>query len=388
MGAGASTPPLKSPASTNLFPGDELSRRRLQAQGMNNKEIYQHYRETYGSLRLQKKIPISENTIRGLAIQKLSNTLETQRVPILKTSTSQRVTTSPDSSPHQQQERKLSDLDFKQTIEEKKSLVNEEEGKWAEPTSTSDVIPATAASKIVIKKKKPNLNISIQPDEGDDTSRAGGDSCTSNLLNHLPQNTAMKTPREYARISPSGAALYIGDFAINEYGITHPHFDPHHSFLTSGISDFVMIGKLGRGASGSVVEAIHIPTLTIVALKLLPIRDSEDLHHISSELGVLYQNLAELSLLGELPDGTTSPACLLNANTDGGSGERSGRFGGDKNNGNILVNGKKETAPQTVKSSCPQVLAMYDGEHCPLSVCVSLSPKHLSQLFLTLSLEW
>lgn len=325
MGAAASsrTPSTSRNISTTIskhkFSDDDLSRRRLKAQGMDNKEIYQHYRETYGSFRMKKKLPISENTVRALAIQKLSNTLEIHHK----------------SYP-------IDGNDNKQEI----GLQSTKEDKTSDSCESS--IPAnspknsTSTAKPVVKKKKPNLNISIQYDDDDESAKAEG-----NLINQVPQNSAMKTPREYARMSPSGGALYIGDFAINEQGISNPHSDAHHSFLTSGISDFVIIGKLGRGASGSVVEAIHIPTLTIVAIKLLPIRDSEDLHHISSELGVLYQNLAELSLLGELPDEMNSPKAIVEE---------------DSHYGKILVNGKLDSTPQTVKSSCPQVLAMYDGK--------------------------
>lgn len=328
MGAAASSrTPTSSTnipnSSINKFSNDDLSRRRLKAQGMDNKEIYQHYRETYGSLRMKKRLPISENTVRGLAIQKLSNTLETHHGATQNSS-------------KQEEKTVLS------PVHEDK---DKSENTWAEPTvptnSPTNAATSTSAASKPVKKKKPNLNISIQYDDEDAAKTE------SNLINQVPQNSAMKTPREYARMSPSGGALYIGDFAINEQGITNPHFDPHHSFLTSGISDFVIVGKLGRGASGSVVEAIHIPTLTLVAIKLLPIRDSEDLHHISSELGVLYQNLAELSLLGELPDESDSTKAITEE---------------ESNHGNVMANGKKNSNPQTVKSSCPQVLAMYDGK--------------------------
>jgi hypothetical protein len=348
-------------SSSKIFSSDELSRKRLKAQGMDNKEIYQHYRETYGSLRMKKRLPISENTVRGLAIQKLSNTLETHQTAFKSSSSSSSlpVTTATTTS--------SSGVAKKDVKKNQISPVKEEKvTSWIDEnnTSPSNVAPSKQSlqesqpqtqqkksQQAVVKKKKPNLNINICL-QNEEENYAQGE---GNLINAVPQNSAMKTPREYARLSPSGGALYIGDFAINEQGMKNPHIDPHHSFLTSGISDFVMIGKLGRGASGSVVEAIHIPTLTIVALKLLPIRDSEDLHHISSELGVLYQNLAELSLLGMLPDDENAITNSINEEED-----RTPKST-ESNHGKVLVNAKLDSSPHTVKSSCPQVLGMYDG---------------------------
>lgn len=51
--------------------------------------------------------------------------------------------------------------------------------------------------------------------------------------------------------------------------------------------NFVEIAPLGAGASGSVVEAVHIPTLTLVALKMLPCYSIEKRENIAAELAVL-----------------------------------------------------------------------------------------------------
>jgi hypothetical protein len=355
--------------SSKIFATDELSRRRLQAQGMDNKEIYQHYRETYGSLRMKKKLPISENTVRGLAIQKLSNTLTHRAIVSVKSSSSSSslLTSTTLSGATQDAKNQVSPVkeeNFNNWVDEK----NTGPAAVASPKQGSSHESQPQQKKPqqpVVKKKKPNLNINICLQNEEENFAQQGE---ANLINNVPQNSAMKTPREYARLSPSGGALYIGDFEINELGITNPNSDPHHSFLTSGISDFVIIGKLGRGASGAVVEAIHIPTLTIVALKLLPIRDSEDLHHISSELGVLYQNLAELSLLGELPgdeNAITNPITEEGENTPKALQTTT-------DNGKVLINAKLQSSPHTVKSSCPQVLGMYDGMISALLLLTSL----------------
>jgi serine/threonine protein kinase len=67
----------------------------------------------------------------------------------------------------------------------------------------------------------------------------------------------------------------------------------------SGKREFIEINALGAGASGVVVEAIHIPSLTIVALKMLPVYNKEKRKHVSRELEVLYKNLTELRLVDD-----------------------------------------------------------------------------------------
>ena len=70
--------------------------------------------------------------------------------------------------------------------------------------------------------------------------------------------------------------------------------------LLGGKKDFVEVATLGSGASGVVSEAIHLPSLTLVALKMLPIYNQQKRQNVSRELGVLYKNLAELELVNDL----------------------------------------------------------------------------------------
>ena len=74
---------------------------------------------------------------------------------------------------------------------------------------------------------------------------------------------------------------------------------PHSLPALGGKRDFLEINTLGSGASGVVSEAIHLPSLTIVALKMLPVYNQEKRQHVSRELGVLYKNLAELRLVDD-----------------------------------------------------------------------------------------
>ena len=54
--------------------------------------------------------------------------------------------------------------------------------------------------------------------------------------------------------------------------------------------DLVMIEPIGRGASGVVFKAIHIPTLKMVAVKVIPVFDSSKRHQMIKELKTLYAN--------------------------------------------------------------------------------------------------
>jgi hypothetical protein len=95
-----------------------------------------------------------------------------------------------------------------------------------------------------------------------------------------------------------------------------------------GKRDFLEICTLGSGASGVVSEAIHLPSLTIVALKMLPVYNQEKRQHVSRELGVLYKNLAELrlvddSLYQEGKDGKDGAAAAV----DGGPAGAAGKVG-------------------------------------------------------------
>ena len=177
--------------------------------------------------------------------------------------------------------------------------------------------------------KRPQLTVFVdtEAEEEDDDRDAGGGQQVME---------AIRTPRVQGRISPG--AVHVGKFAINEQGLRSEMTGREcpHAFLTAGKSDFVEIGFLGSGASSSIIEALHIPTLTIVALKMLPAKDSSDLQCISSELSVLYRNLAELRLIDVRLDEEDF--------SDDDERERS------------------PTNRKTLSSPCQQVLALYDGK--------------------------
>jgi hypothetical protein len=131
------------------------------------------------------------------------------------------------------------------------------------------------------------------------------------------QNSKRLSPSANARISPSGA-FHVGKIKVLETGIMNTSqtfsFRESEFFSASqakfrisealppalgGKRDFVEIATLGTGASGVVSEAIHIPSLTIVALKMLPIYNQEKRQHVSRELTILCKNLADMHLISD-----------------------------------------------------------------------------------------
>jgi hypothetical protein len=114
-----------------------------------------------------------------------------------------------------------------------------------------------------------------------------------------PSPRGAETPNR-PTISPRGTFL-LGDIRINSEGIK-TQADQQRS---RGVSDapvmrgmdFLEVRPLGNGASGVVMEANHVPTLTIVALKMLPIYSQEKCENLTRELVILHKNLAALSLV-------------------------------------------------------------------------------------------
>ena len=101
-------------------------------------------------------------------------------------------------------------------------------------------------------------------------------------------------------ISESGT-ITIKDFSITQSGITKT---PSHLAACPGETgthkghlqkDLIKLGALGRGASGVVYKALHAPTLTLVAVKDIPVYEQEKRHQMVTELQALYHNLVCIS---------------------------------------------------------------------------------------------
>eukprot|EP01035_Chromulina_nebulosa_P026484 gene26484-34677_t len=118
------------------------------------------------------------------------------------------------------------------------------------------------------------------------TSEMGdkSEALTSNMATTNGTNSSANSGSSHAQYNPPKKSQRKSDPLSATFG---------------GKSDFIEIGTLGSGASGVVSEAVHVPTLTIVALKMLPVYNQEKRQHVSRELAVLYKNLAVLQLVDD-----------------------------------------------------------------------------------------
>ncbi|KAL4106005.1 hypothetical protein PRIC1_004059 [Phytophthora ramorum] len=71
----------------------------------------------------------------------------------------------------------------------------------------------------------------------------------------------------------------------------------------------VKLGVLGRGASGVVHKALHVPSLMLVAVKVIPVFEHEKRHQLIAELKALYNNLSTLSDADDAETARQSVAC-------------------------------------------------------------------------------
>ncbi|GMF16006.1 unnamed protein product [Phytophthora lilii] len=104
-------------------------------------------------------------------------------------------------------------------------------------------------------------------------------------------------------LSASGTFDAVG-FQIKQTGLTRsPDRDSDGPSSTqsdrrqqpsSTKKHLVKLGVLGRGASGVVHKALHVPSLMLVAVKVIPVFEHEKRHQLIAELKALYNNLSTL----------------------------------------------------------------------------------------------
>lgn len=97
-------------------------------------------------------------------------------------------------------------------------------------------------------------------------------------------------------LSASGTFDVVG-FQIKQSGITRSpdRLPPGPQTPSNAKKHLVKLGVLGRGASGVVHKALHVPSLLLVAVKVIPVFEIEKRHQLIAELKALYNNLSTLS---------------------------------------------------------------------------------------------
>ena len=58
------------------------------------------------------------------------------------------------------------------------------------------------------------------------------------------------------------------------------------------VSDITTLGEIGRGQNGSVLKALHMPTLTLTAVKTIDVYNKSTRHQLVKELKVSAVSLA------------------------------------------------------------------------------------------------
>ncbi len=61
-----------------------------------------------------------------------------------------------------------------------------------------------------------------------------------------------------------------------------------------------MLNELGQGAGGKVYKALHVPTMKLVAVKMVRLYDKNKRHQMVRELKSLYANIVSIGSSGEL----------------------------------------------------------------------------------------
>ena len=60
---------------------------------------------------------------------------------------------------------------------------------------------------------------------------------------------------------------------------------------TSAEDDLLRLGYLGRGAGGVVYKALHLPTLRLCAIKVVPVHDSKHRDQLVAEMKAVRFNI-------------------------------------------------------------------------------------------------
>lgn len=145
---------------------------------------------------------------------------------------------------------------------------------------------------------------------------------------------------------------------------------PVHHPPAMSRTDFVEIATLGSGASGVVSEALHVSSLTLVAMKMLPVHNAERRRHVARELDVLYANLAEMQLVDlalegkeeEEEEGTKKSSCTSSNNNNHNNNNNSSSSCGNHSSG---------------KRRCENLLSLYNAFRDPETGLLNLVVEYM-----------
>ncbi|OQR82905.1 serine/threonine protein kinase [Achlya hypogyna] len=140
-------------------------------------------------------------------------------------------------------------------------------------------------------KRVLQLDLGAPKDEAKAAKKRGGRDAF-NLELELDESTLEKS----YDLSASGTFDAV-TFQIKQTGIAH-HLSPTPDGPTTPRhmkKQLVKLGVLGKGASGVVHKALHVPSLLLVAVKVIPVFENEKRHQLIAEVKTLYNNMSSLT---------------------------------------------------------------------------------------------
>eukprot|EP01038_Epipyxis_sp_PR26KG_P005972 gene5972-8227_t len=261
-------------------------------------------------------------------------------------------------------------------------------------TSTSVVEAAPTVKKI---RKKPALSLEVNEDDDETNNNNYNNHDNYNNSNNNDHNhghglvgnahnssvKAMLSPRgtllmghlkiRETGIFPNNSSINNNDSTTDEYRLKYLKNNNNNSIIgknlpaLGGKKDFIEIGTLGSGASGVVTEAIHVPSLTIVAIKMLPVYNDEKRQHVARELTVLYKNLSDLQLIDD------SLSTNLWSNLSNNNHET--QENNNNNNSHTKIGLLKQRS--SAINRCPNVLSLYNAFLDPKSGMINLVIEYM-----------
>ncbi|KAE8886656.1 hypothetical protein PF005_g1857 [Phytophthora fragariae] len=157
-----------------------------------------------------------------------------------------------------------------------------------------------AATRLIAKRDAMEAAAIAAAAASGSSTPANGPSAAQQALMKLnfssSSETDLQSPSEGGRhsagsaYSPNHGMFTTKNVAVSEAGISSPDAACLH--LQENLE---RVKEIGRGASGVVYKAIHIPTLKVVAVKDVPVYGRGQRRQMVRELHALYSNLAPMS---------------------------------------------------------------------------------------------
>lgn len=156
--------------------------------------------------------------------------------------------------------------------------------------------PPRGAAPYVPMRNKPKLNVRVGSMEALVAEEVATEVCPKKPPMLQESSEALGGSGHF--VSSSGK-VRLGDFTIGEQGLhtlsTMIIGEEGKLKQSGGFIDFLEICMLGCGASATVKEAIHVPSFTLVALKMMPIYNQEKRRNVGRELAILCKSFSRIA---------------------------------------------------------------------------------------------